>query len=90
MYIHLRGVMDSALGVWDTVIRSREYCKFGNFREGLFSRNFAEAEFRENNTLRNGENSLSFTDIGKACQCREFFTWQICLLTIFAKIKFRI
>ena len=35
MYIHLRGVMDRALGLWDTVVRSREYCKFGNFREGF-------------------------------------------------------
>ena len=27
------------------------YCKFGNFREGLFSRNFAYAKFRENKIL---------------------------------------
>ena len=37
---------------------------------------------------RNGENSLSFTDIVKSCQSLEFVTWQICLLTLFAKIKF--
>ena len=28
------------------------YCKFGIFREGLFSRNFAYAKFRENKTLK--------------------------------------
>ena len=26
---------------------------------------------------RNGENTLSFTDVGKSCQSRELFTWQI-------------
>ena len=28
-----------------------KYCKCGHFREGLFSRNFADAKFRENKTL---------------------------------------
>ena len=37
---------------------------------------------------RNGEINLSFTDIGKSCPSREFYTSQICLLTPFAKIKF--
>ena len=37
-----------------------KYCKFGNFREGLFLRNFSEAEFRENKSLANGESALSF------------------------------
>ena len=32
--------------------------------------------------------SLSFTDIGKSCSSRDFLTSQICLLTLFAKIKF--
>ena len=27
------------------------YCRFGNFREGLYSRNFAYAKFRENKIL---------------------------------------
>ena len=27
------------------------YCKFGNFREGLISRNFADAKFCENKAL---------------------------------------
>ena len=38
---------------------------------------------------RNGENSLSFTDIGKSRQSCKFFTWQICLLKLFAKINSR-
>ena len=37
---------------------------------------------------RNGESSLSFTDEGKSCQTRKFLTSLICLLTLFAKIKF--
>ena len=37
---------------------------------------------------RNGEITLSFTDIGISCLSREFLTSQICLLTLFAKIKF--
>ena len=37
---------------------------------------------------RNGEIPLSFTDAGKSCPSREFLTRQICLLTLFAKIKF--
>ena len=58
-------------------------CKFGNFREGFI---FADGEFRENKTPAKGENSLSLTVVGIACQSREFFTWKICLLTLFAKI----
>ena len=34
-----------------------------------------------------GANSLSFTDVGKSCQSRDLFSWQICLFTFFAKIK---
>ena len=37
---------------------------------------------------RNGEITLSFTDIGKSCPSRKFFMSQIGLLTLFAKIKF--
>ena len=29
--------------------------------------------------------SLLFTDVGKLCSCREFLTWQICLLTLLAE-----
>ena len=35
-----------------------------------------------------GEITLSLTDINKSRPCREFWTSQICVLTLFAKIKF--
>ena len=38
----------------------------------LFSRNFADAEFRENKTSQNGEITLSFTEVGKPCASKEF------------------
>ena len=38
--------------------------------------------------LRIGNISLSFTDIGKSCPVPNFFTSQMCLLTLFAKLKF--
>ena len=68
-------------------------CKFGNFREGLFSRNFAYAKFRENKTFakinpHEMAKPLSFTDVGKSCPTREFLTSQICILMLFAKIEF--
>ena len=37
---------------------------------------------------RNGIITLSYTDICKLFLSREFLMWQICLLTLFAKIKF--
>ena len=37
---------------------------------------------------RNGEITLSFIGGGKSCLSREFLTSQICLLTLFVKIKF--
>ena len=37
---------------------------------------------------RNGKITLSFIDKGKSCLIREFFTSLICLLMLFAKIKF--
>ena len=37
---------------------------------------------------RNGKITLSFIEIGKSCLNREFFTSLICLLMLFAKIKF--
>ena len=37
---------------------------------------------------RNGKITLSFIDIGKSCLSREFFTSLMCLLMLFAKIKF--
>ena len=37
---------------------------------------------------RIGKITLSFADIGKSRPCRELSTSQICVLTLFAKIKF--
>ena len=37
---------------------------------------------------QNGKINRPFIDIGKSCLSREFFTLQICLLMLFAKIKF--
>ena len=37
---------------------------------------------------QNGKITLSFTDICISCLGHEFLTWQICLLMLFAKIKF--
>ena len=62
------------------------YCKFGNFREGFI---FAKLRsFVKIKTSRIGEIILSFTDTSKSSPCREFLTSQICVLTLFAKIKF--
>ena len=36
---------------------------------------------------RNGEITLSTTDIGKSNHSREIFRSQVCLLTLFAKVK---
>ena len=46
------------------------------------------AKFRENKPSRYGKITLTFIDIGKSCISREFSTTLICLLMLFAKIKF--
>ena len=38
---------------------------------------------------RIGALTLLFTNKGKSCPVRNFFTYQMCLLTLFAKIKYR-
>ena len=62
------------------------------FARVLFSRNFAFWRgfyFRVKiKSSRNDEIILSFTDTGKPCLCRDFLTSQVCLLTLFAKIRF--
>ena len=57
--------------------------KFGNFREGLFSRSFVKMK-----SSRFRANTLSFTDTGKSWPSREFLASQICLLSLFAIMKF--
>ena len=59
----------------------QRYCKFGNFREDLFSR-------MKINPSQNGEITFEFIDVGKSCPSCEFLTWQICILTLSAKLKF--
>ena len=49
----------------------------------LFSQNFMKIKSSQNSKI-----TLSFTEICKLCLSREFLTSQICLLTLFAKIKF--
>ena len=80
--------LPSLHSMFDHHLPTSDYREFGKFLEGLFSRNFEDAEFRENKPSPNGENLLSFTDVGKSCQIRDFLTWQIRLLTLFAKINF--
>ena len=58
------------------------------FARILFSRDFAYAKFRENKIFEKWRNHSSFTDISKPCPSRDFLTFQICLLTLFVKIKF--
>ena len=57
------------------------------FTRVLFSRNFAYAKFVKIKSSRNSEITLSFTNAGKSCLSLVFLVSQICLLTIFAKIK---
>ena len=40
------------------------------FARGLFSRNFADAKFRDNKPSQNGGNTLLFTGLGKSCPSR--------------------
>ena len=37
---------------------------------------------------RNGDIALPFSDLGKSCPSRNLLTSQVCLLMLFAKIKF--
>ena len=59
-----------------------------NFVQVLFSRNFAYAELRKNKALAKWRKLfLSFTNESKSCKNRNFLTWLICLLTLFAEIS---
>ena len=63
------------------------------FPRVFVSRNSASAKLSEVSGMRSfskikpSRHTLSVTDVGKSCQSREFLTWQICLLTLFVKIK---
>ena len=58
------------------------------FARVLFSRNFAYAKFRETKSLQKGEITLLTTDIGESYPSCEIFWSKVCLLTLFAKLKF--
>ena len=65
------------------ILEILRYCKFRNICEGFIKRETSwMRSFVKIKPLWNGENTLSFTDVGN------FLKWQICLLTLFAKIKF--
>ena len=53
------------------------YCNSKIFVRVLFSQNFADAKFRDNKTLANGELPLSLTDVVKSCPSCQLLTWQI-------------
>ena len=60
-----------------------------NFVRVLFSRNFAYVRsFVKIKSSRIGKITLSFTDMGISCPSHEYLMSQICILTIFPKIKF--
>ena len=62
------------------------YRKFGNFREGFI---FAKLRsFVKMKTSRFRAITLLFTDIGNPYHSRDFSPSQICLLSLFANIKF--
>ena len=56
---------------------------FEIFARDLFLRNFADAEFHENKTLKKPR---SLCCLLKSCPSHEFLKWQMCLLTFCAKI----
>ena len=53
------------------------------FARVLFSQSFVKIK-----SLQNGEITLLFPDEGKLCPSRDILMSQICLFTLFAKIKF--
>ena len=55
------------------------------FARILFSLNFAFVKIKSS---RNGEITLLITDIDKWCHCRKFLMLRVCLVMLFAKIKF--
>ena len=67
------------------------YYKFGNFRKGFIFMKLRRWEVLVKvKPSRNGQITLLFTDVfvGKSCPSNEILTWQMSILTLFAKIKF--
>ena len=59
------------------------YSKFRNFQE-----NFIFVKLGSFEDIKPSQKHSVVTDEGKICPRWEFLTWQICLLTVFAEIKF--
>ena len=68
----------SLLVMTSIIYSSAMYCRFGNFREG----------FKKIESSQNGEITLLFVNMAKSCLSHDFLMLQICLLTLYAKIKF--
>ena len=67
-------------------------CKSNTVHSKIFATDLCSRSFGKMKSSRNGEIILSFTDIGKSCHSRDFFTSQICFNAIhenkiFAKIS---
>ena len=49
-------IADDCIGKLTSLVRARDYCKFGDFLECLFSRNLSYSKFRENKILKKWQN----------------------------------
>ena len=75
---------------WNVVVLLLIHCLLyiRKFLPGFYFRETSQMRsFVKIKPSQNGGINLSFTDVGKSCQNREFLTWQICFLTLFAKNK---
>ena len=80
------GQNENTLTVIDGVVQGKLFTatvNSENFARTLFWRNFVKIK-----PSRNCKITLSFIDIGNSCLNREIFTPIICLLMLFAKMKF--
>ena len=69
--------------VLSQLLKIRKFSRGLYFRETSHMRSFVKIK-----PSRNGKITLSFIDKGKSCLICVFFTSLICLLMLFAKIKF--
>ena len=67
----------------DLVLSIRKFSRGIYFRETSHMRSFVKIK-----PSRNGKITLSFIDTGKPCLSGDFSTSLVCLLMLFAKIKF--
>ena len=64
------------------------YCKSEIFARIYLQETLHLRSLVKTKSSRNSKITLAFTVIGKSCPCRYNLTLKICLLTLFAKIKF--